>query len=97
MVTDEAACTHVLETIGQIGNKWTMLVLGRLRGGPMLTLRGLERDGLVTRTSRPPRVEYALTELGTSMFDSVAGWAINHSEDVVTNRAAYDSSVDQEH
>src|ERR1700749_2635982 len=35
-----------------------------------LTLRGLERDGLVTRTvfpTAPPRVDYALTELGQSL------------------------------
>src|SRR5215469_10811874 len=46
-----------------------------------LTLRGLERDGLVTRTvtpSIPPRVDYALTELGLSLQAPVcalARWA----------------------
>jgi DNA-binding HxlR family transcriptional regulator len=39
------------------------------------TLRGLERDGLVTRevfAEVPPRVEYAITDLGTEMLDHVA-------------------------
>ena len=39
-----------------------------------LTLRGLERDGLVTRTqfpTIPPRVDYELTELGRSLWQVV--------------------------
>lgn len=51
-----------------------------------LTLRGLERDGLVARTvysTVPPRVEYELTALGHSLRDTVEAvsrWAIaNHS------------------
>ena len=39
------------------------------------TLRGLERDGLITRkvfAEVPPRVEYAITELGSAMLDNVA-------------------------
>src|SRR5919197_4936544 len=49
-----------------------------------LTLRGLERDGLVTRTvfpPIPPRVEYEMTKLGRSLLSPVsalAGWAIDH-------------------
>src|SRR3989442_585363 len=46
-----------------------------------LTLRGLERDGLVTRTvfpTIPPRVDYALTKLGHSLLEPVSSlglWA----------------------
>src|SRR5881392_247091 len=49
-----------------------------------LTLRGLERDGLVTRTafpSIPPRVEYELTKLGHSLLEPVSGlgtWALQN-------------------
>src|SRR6266513_1369681 len=44
-----------------------------------LTLRGLERDGLVTRTmfaTIPPRVDYALTELGRSLLVPVSALAL---------------------
>jgi DNA-binding HxlR family transcriptional regulator len=46
-----------------------------------LTLRGLERDGLVTRTmyaTIPPRVDYALTEMGRTLLEPVmalVNWA----------------------
>nr|WP_314446373.1 helix-turn-helix domain-containing protein [uncultured Sphingomonas sp.] len=49
-----------------------------------LTLRGLERDGLVSRTVEPtvpPRVTYALTELGVSLIepvDALGRWAFAH-------------------
>jgi DNA-binding HxlR family transcriptional regulator len=60
------------------------------------TLRGLERDGLLTRTVHavvPPRVDYALTDLGRSLLDLVRGledWAETHIGDVVEARGAYD-------
>lgn len=62
------------------------------------TLRGLERDGLITRTVHaavPPRVDYALTSLGQSLYGLVEGlekWAETHIEDVQAARAAYDAS-----
>jgi len=63
------------------------------------TLRGLERDGLVSRTVRPtnpPQVEYALTQLGTSLLEPVsvlATWAQGHRADVQRARAAYDRAA----
>ncbi|MFY1622479.1 winged helix-turn-helix transcriptional regulator [Micromonospora sp. WMMD723] len=63
------------------------------------TLRGLERDGLVTRTvhaSVPPRVDYALTDLGRSLLDLVSGleaWATTHLAEVQAARVRYDAEV----
>lgn len=62
------------------------------------TLRGLERDGIVSRriyASVPPRVEYSLTDLGRSLSDMVGricGWAEANIEMVQRARAAYDSA-----
>ncbi len=61
-----------------------------------LTLRGLERDGLVQRTSFPtipPKVNYALTELGRSLREPVGAlgqWAIEHRGTVERSRASFD-------
>ncbi|HUL03947.1 MAG TPA: helix-turn-helix domain-containing protein [Gemmatimonadales bacterium] len=62
-----------------------------------VTLRGLERDGLVTRTlypEVPPRVEYALTPLGATLRQLIRGlvaWAGAHLAEVDTARASYDA------
>jgi DNA-binding HxlR family transcriptional regulator len=62
-----------------------------------LTLRGLERDGLVTRTvtpSVPPRVDYALTELGLTLLQPVAAlaeWAIANHAAIAAARAKFDA------
>ena len=61
-----------------------------------LTLRGLERDGFATRTvypTVPPRVDYALTELGKTLIEpvrAIAGWAIEHRREVADARANFD-------
>lgn len=61
------------------------------------TLRGLERDGLITRTVHavvPPRVDYALTDLGRSLNVLVTGletWAETHITDVLEARSTYDA------
>ena len=61
------------------------------------TLRGLERDGLITRTVHavvPPRVDYGLTPLGESLLSLVSAlenWAEGHMEDVLAAREAYDA------
>lgn len=60
-----------------------------------LTLRNLERDGLVSRTVHaevPPRVEYALTPTGKSLIPpalALAGWAIDNVRHIEASRAQY--------
>ena len=63
------------------------------------TLRGLERDGMITRTVFPvvpPRVDYELTGLGRSLLGLVSGletWAQEHISDVAAARDAFDTRV----
>jgi DNA-binding HxlR family transcriptional regulator len=89
----------VLETLEEHGVvRFTRL--GELVGGvsqKMLTktVRQMERDGLVTRTVHPvipPRVEYALTELGHSLGAAFCGvwiWAEEHGDEVMRAREAF--------
>mgnify|MGYP000002914523 CR=1 FL=1 len=66
------------------------------------TLRGLERDGLVSRKvtpSVPPRVDYALTELGSSLRQPVLAlgdWAVANREAIATARDAFDGTDEGE-
>ena len=63
-----------------------------------LTLRGLERDGLVTRTvypTIPPRVEYALTPLGCTLIEplvALADWGAKNQAAVEKARAKFDAA-----
>ena len=108
-------CRALVQLIGQIGDKWTVLVVGVLSLGPSrfntlmrevpgishrmltLTLRALERDGLVKRTAFaviPPRVDYELTELGRSLtkpLAMLAEWAASKQGSIEIAREAYDS------
>ncbi|WP_267389220.1 helix-turn-helix domain-containing protein [Sphingomonas sp. GC_Shp_3] len=65
-----------------------------------LTLRNMERDGLVTRTvtpSIPPRVDYELTEVGTSLAGPVkilGDWAFRNLKHIAISQAAYDARND---
>jgi DNA-binding HxlR family transcriptional regulator len=62
-----------------------------------VTLRGLERDGIVSRTVYPvvpPRVEYALTPMGRTLLDTVGTlvrWADDHVALIERARTAYDA------
>ncbi|CUU59063.1 transcriptional regulator [Frankia sp. CcI49] len=62
-----------------------------------LTLRNLERDGLVSRTSYPevpPRVEYELTPMGRTLIEpavALAEWAVEHDPDIGRSQRQYDS------
>jgi len=61
------------------------------------TLRALERDGLVTRTVHPvvpPRVEYRLTDAGTSLrrpLKVLEEWAVEHLGGVLDAQRRYDA------
>jgi len=109
-------CRAVSEILARVGDKWTVLVVGVLGGGPKrfseirralgsisqrmltLTLRGLERDGLVTRTvfpTIPPRVDYELTKLGRSLLKPVNGlglWARQNRAAIEDARRRFDAA-----
>lgn len=61
-----------------------------------MSLRQLERDGLVRRTVYPvvpPRVDYELTPLGGTVLETIqalVAWTRQHREEVAVARAAYD-------
>ncbi|MGW6501679.1 winged helix-turn-helix transcriptional regulator [Nonomuraea angiospora] len=67
-----------------------------------VTLRQLERDGLVTRTVYPvvpPRVEYELTALGFSLHEvikSLVVWTEEHQREISDARTAYDERTTEE-
>ncbi|MEI9412560.1 helix-turn-helix domain-containing protein [Mesorhizobium salmacidum] len=107
-------CRAVSEILQRVGDKWTVLVVGKLGGGPLrfnelraavggisqkmltTTLRGLERDGFVTRkvfATIPPRVDYELTELGHELLVPVGAlgeWARKNTQRVQSARAKFD-------
>lgn len=92
---------YVIHVLGDAGtlrfNELRSRVDGISQRMLTVTLRGMERDGLVTRTvypEVPPRVEYALTRLGATLRQLVRGlveWSGAHLTEVDTARAAYDA------
>ncbi len=64
------------------------------------TLRGLVRDGLVSRAAYaevPPRVEYTLTDLGHTLLEPItelAAWVERHQDEIDRYRAGYDSGTE---
>ena len=113
-----AGCRNVAPVLNRVGDKWSMLIVMILSGGPKrfselkraidgisqrmltLSLRGLERDGLVNRTvtpTIPPRVDYELTELGRSLREPVKAlgdWAIEHIECIRAAQQRFDREHD---
>src|SRR6201994_2451703 len=65
-----------------------------------LTLRGLERDGLITRTvfpTIPPRVDYEMTDLGRGLSKPVQAlgqWAFEHKQEIEIARTRFDQRND---
>lgn len=112
-------CQTISELLSRIGDKWSVLVVSTLGGGPRrfnqlrreipavsqrmltLTLRNLERDGLVKRTitpSIPPRVDYELTALGQSLQTPISAlerWAMDNVGSIHAAQAEYDSAQEK--
>src|ERR1700692_2214507 len=110
-------CRAVSGVLARIGDKWSVLVVTKLGGGPQrfnelrrsiggisqrmltLTLRGLERDGLITRTVFPiipPRVDYALTALGRDLLEPVSAlgdWALRNQTKIARAREKFDGAA----
>src|ERR1700723_1509139 len=102
---DCRAVASVLARVGDKWSVFVIMLLGggprrfneikRMVGGMSprtmtLTLRGLKREGLVTRTvfpTIPPRVDYELTDLGRGLLQPVAAlgiWAREHQPEIVS-------------
>lgn len=110
-------CRAVSDILQRVGDKWTVLVVGKLGDGPMrfnelrhaiggisqkmltTTLRGLERDGFVTRTvfpTIPPRVDYELTDLGRELLvpvNALGEWARKNQAQVAEARMKFDAAA----
>src|SRR5580692_1663332 len=110
-------CRGVAAVLARVGDKWSVLVIMLLGGGPRrfnelkrmiggisqrmltLTLRGLERDGLVTRTvfpTIPPRVDYALTSLGRDLLEPVSAlgeWATRNQAKIARARERFEGAA----
>lgn len=77
-------------------NALTRVIEGISRRMLTVTLRALERDGLVAREvlpTSPPRVRYRLTQLGRSLLPAIAAlheWANAHRDEIVRARDDYD-------
>ena len=73
----------VATTVQLIGSKWKLLILRNLM------MRSMEEDGLITRTvypEVPPRVEYALSDLGETMrpiLDAMQEWGTNYKNGTI--------------
>ncbi|MGC5562075.1 winged helix-turn-helix transcriptional regulator [Streptomyces sp. FR-108] len=104
----------IRDVLDRIGDKWSVLVIVELAGGPRrfrelqravegisqrmltLTVRRLERDGLVLRTvypTVPAQVDYRLTGTGadlTHLVKALADWSLAHRSDIAASRQAYD-------
>lgn len=107
-------CRPVRQVLARVGDKWSVMIVMALRGGPRrfneikraigtisqrmltLTLRGMERDGLISRTvypTNPPRVDYELTELGHSLrgpVEELGRWAIENEASFARAQVLFD-------
>jgi DNA-binding HxlR family transcriptional regulator len=114
--SDCRGVASILARVGDKWSVFVIMLLGdgprrfneikRLVGGISqrmltLTLRGLERDGLVTRTvfpTVPPRVDYELTDLGRGLWQPVEAlgkWAAEHQAQIEGARQKFDQRNDR--
>ncbi len=110
---EECAARDVLDRVGDKWSAQVIVYLGTGTARHMeirraiegvsqrmltVTLRALERDGLIERRVYPvipPRVEYSLTELGCSLLDIVRAlvdWSADHTGDILAARRRYDAT-----
>jgi DNA-binding HxlR family transcriptional regulator len=92
---------YVIHVLGDAGTLRFNEIRNRVDGISQrmltVTVRGMERDGLIVRTiypEVPPRVEYTLTELGKTLRQLVRGlvkWSEAHLREVDAARAKYDA------
>jgi DNA-binding HxlR family transcriptional regulator len=91
---------YVIDLLGQETKRFSELhrsIDGITARMLTVTLRGLERDGIVTRTIHPvipPRVDYALTPMGLTLLDAVGrlvSWADSHLPEIGAAQADYDA------
>src|SRR5216683_1045621 len=100
-VTEEwiPICRMTRDVLDRIGDKWSLLVISQRM--LTVTLRHLERDGIVERTAYPTvpvTVEYRLTPLGTTLIHSVNGlvrWSAEHEREIVAARSTYDARLQE--
>ena len=83
LTKDELPECPVATTVQLIGSNWKLLILRNLM------MRSMEEDGLITRTvypEVPPRVEYALSDLGETMrpiLDAMQKWGTNYKNGTI--------------
>lgn len=83
LTKDELPECPVATTVQLIGSKWKLLILRNLM------MRSMEEDGLITQTvypEVPPRVEYALSDLGETMrpiLDAMQEWGTNYKNGTI--------------
>lgn len=104
-IIDRVGDKWTVMVVGHLSERGTMRFNALMRAIPgvshrmlTLTLRGLERDGLIKRTAYatvPLRVDYELTTLGRSLTEPLAmlaRWASIRREEIETAQAEYDSA-----
>ena len=92
LTKEELPACPVATTLQLIGSKWKIPIIRNLMSRPWRfneLKRDLEEDGIITRTvyaEVPPRVEYALSDLGESMrpiITAMAEWGTAYKESIL--------------